>query len=34
MQNQTEARYAQPPNHIDEDLVRLHINLKKVLYKH
>ena len=34
MQNQTETRYAQSSNYIDEDLLRLHINLKKVLYKH
>ena len=34
MQNQAETRYAQSSNYIDEDLVRLHINLKKVLYKH
>ena len=34
MQNSTGPNYAQNSNYIDEDLVRLHVNLKKVLYKH
>lgn len=34
MQNSTGPNYAHNSNYIDEDLVRLHVNLKKVLYKH